>query len=60
MSDDELRTQEHELVEELFRLRLRRVTSQLGNPMKPRQTRRTLARVKTLLAERSAAGKGAR
>jgi large subunit ribosomal protein L29 len=55
MSDDELRTKEHELVEELFHLRLRRATSQLPNPMKMRTTRRDLARVKTALRERTAA-----
>jgi large subunit ribosomal protein L29 len=56
MSDDELRTKEHELVEELFHLRLRRATSQLPNPMKMRTTRRDLARVKTALRARHAAG----
>ena len=54
MSDDELRTKEHDLVEELFHLRLRRATSQLPNPMKMRTTRRDLARVKTALRARSA------
>ncbi len=56
MSPDELRAREHELVEELFHLRLRRATSQLPNPMKVRETRRDLARVKTLLRERSGSG----
>jgi large subunit ribosomal protein L29 len=55
MSDDELRTREHELADELFHLRLRRATSQLPNPMKVRETRRDLARVKTVLRQR---GKG--
>ena len=54
MTDTELRTKEAELVDELFHLRLRRATSQLANPMKPRTTRRDLARVKTLLRERAA------
>ena len=53
MSDDELRKKASELVDELFHLRLRRATSQLANPMKVRQTKRDLARVKTLLAARS-------
>jgi large subunit ribosomal protein L29 len=52
LSDVELRTREHELADELFHLRLRRATSQLPNPMKVRQTRRDLARVKTLLRQR--------
>ena len=53
MSDVELRTREHELADELFHLRLRRATSQLSNPMKVRQTKRDLARVKTLLRQRT-------
>ena len=52
MSDVELRTREHELADEVFHLRLKRATSQLPNPMKVRQTKRDLARVKTLLHER--------
>jgi large subunit ribosomal protein L29 len=59
LSDDELRTRERELVEEAFRLRLRRSSGQLANSMKPRQTRRTLAQVKTLLRERQGARGGA-
>ena len=54
MSDDELRTHERELTEELFHLRLRRASSQLPNPMKVRDTRRDLARVKTVLRQRRA------
>ena len=53
LSDVELRTREHELADELFHLRLRRATSQLPNPMKVRQTKRDLARVKTLLRQRT-------
>ena len=58
MSNDELHAKEHELVEELFHLRLRRATSQLPNPMKMRTARRDLARVKTALRAR-ATGAGA-
>ena len=54
MNDDELRTRERELTEELFHLRLRRASSQLPNPMKVRGTRRDLARVKTALRQRRA------
>jgi large subunit ribosomal protein L29 len=54
LSPDELHAKERELVEELFHLRLRRATSQLPNPMKVRETRRELARVKTVLRERRA------
>ncbi len=60
LSVDELRTRERELVDEVFHLRLKRATAQLPNPMKMRQTRRTLARVKTLLRERTAGAAVAR
>ncbi len=59
LSVDELGVRARELTEELFHLRLRRATSQLPNPMKVRETRRDLARVKTLLRERARAGSGA-
>jgi large subunit ribosomal protein L29 len=52
LSDDELRTRERELADDLFHLRLKRATSQLPNPMKVRQTRRDLARIKTVLRQR--------
>jgi large subunit ribosomal protein L29 len=55
LSDDELATRERELLDELFHLRLRRATSQLPNPMKVRETKRDLARVKTVLRERRGA-----
>jgi large subunit ribosomal protein L29 len=55
MSVDELNAKAGELLDELFHLRLRRATSQLANPMKMRQTKRDLARVKTLLGERARA-----
>jgi len=54
LSLDELRTRERELIDEVFHLRLKRATAQLPNPMKMRETRRALARVKTLLGERTA------
>jgi large subunit ribosomal protein L29 len=53
MSTDELHARERELTDEVFHLRLRRATAQLSNPMKLKQSRRTLARVKTLLGERA-------
>ena len=54
LGEAELRSRASELTEELFHLRLRRATSQLPNPMKVRETRRELARVLTLLGERTA------
>jgi large subunit ribosomal protein L29 len=59
MNDGELRNRERELTDEIFRLRLRRAAGQLASPMKPRDARRTLARVKTLLRERAGARGGA-
>ena len=56
LSTDELHAREREIGEEIFHLRLRRATSQLTNPMKLRESRRTLARVKTLLRERVSQG----
>ncbi len=56
LSTDELHARERELADEIFHLRLRRATSQLTNPMKLRESRRTLARVKTLLRERAPQG----
>jgi large subunit ribosomal protein L29 len=53
MSVDELHARERELTDEVFHLRLRRATSQLSNPMKLQESRRSLARVKTLLRERA-------
>ena len=52
MTDNELQARARELQDELFHLRLRRATSQLPNPMKVRETRRDLARLKTVLTDR--------
>ena len=53
MSTDELQARLGELGDELFHLRLRRATSQLTNPMKVRETRRDVARLKTQLRQRA-------
>ena len=44
--------------EELFRLRFRSATQELENPNLPRQIRRDIARLKTILRERELAGQG--
>jgi large subunit ribosomal protein L29 len=54
-SEEELRTRETELVEQLFAFRLQKVTGQVESPAKVRQTRRDLARVLTILRERQGA-----
>jgi large subunit ribosomal protein L29 len=48
---EELRARERELAEQLFALRLQRVTGQLEKPSKMRTARRELARVLTVLRE---------
>jgi len=49
---DALLKREEELEDEVIRLRLRRATGQLSNPMARRSARRSLARVKTLIRQR--------
>ena len=53
LSDAELETRLRETEEELFMLQLRRATSQLENPMKVREVRRDLARLRTIERERA-------
>ena len=52
MGPDELRTKERELLEQLFRLRVQKSLGQLENAIKLRETRRDVARVKTVLKEK--------
>ena len=54
-SNDELQLRERDLSEQLFKLRFQRATGRIENPMKIRQVRREIARIKTLLGERSRA-----
>ncbi|HEX9943702.1 MAG TPA: 50S ribosomal protein L29 [Thermoanaerobaculia bacterium] len=49
---EELRDRERELAEQLFALRLQKVTGQLEKPARVRQVRKDLARVLTILRER--------
>jgi len=51
---EELRAKEGELAQQLFVLRLNKSTGQLESPAKVRQARRELARVLTVLREKSA------
>lgn len=50
---DELKSKETELKKELFNLRMRHSTSQIENPLKIRALRRDIARVKTVIAEKT-------
>ena len=53
ISIGELNQKRGELKEEIFHLKLRRATSRLENPMKLREAKRDLARVETVLRERT-------
>ena len=53
---EELRRTVRKLEEDLFKNRLKQNTNQLENTMLIRNTRRDIARVNTVLAERSRAG----
>jgi large subunit ribosomal protein L29 len=54
MSAEELNTKERELSEQLFKLRFQKSIGQLDNALKIRETRRDIARVKTVLRQRRA------
>lgn len=54
-SENELQTRERELSEQLFKLRFQRATGRMENPMKIRQVKREIARIKTLLNEKAQA-----
>jgi len=56
LGDEELAQKRVELREEIFHLKLRRATGRLENPMKLRQDRRELARIETLLREKTLKG----
>jgi large subunit ribosomal protein L29 len=51
MTMDELQKQLVSLKEELFNLRFQLATGQLDNPMRVRDVRKSIARVKTVLHE---------
>jgi large subunit ribosomal protein L29 len=49
---EELHERERDLAEQLFALRLQKVTGQLEKPSRVRQVRKDLARVMTVLTEK--------
>ena len=53
LSVEELKAKENELKAELFNLRFRHATGQLNNPMLLKETKRNIARVKTLINSRA-------
>lgn len=52
----ELQKELSELKSELFKLRFQLATNQLENPMKLKQVKRSIARVKTIMRERELKG----
>jgi len=57
MSQENLETRLAELTEERFRLRFRSATESIENPMRFRTIRREIARIRTILKEKSGAGR---
>lgn len=55
MTDKELQTKLNELKSELFFLRFKNATNQLTNPMILVETRRDIARIKTVIRQREIA-----
>ncbi len=55
MTLDDMKAKAEELNKEIFALRMRNVTSQLENPLKIRTTRRDIARIRTVIAEKERA-----
>ena len=53
LSDDELRQQLSDKVDELFRLRVRGATERVENTALSGNLRKTVAQIKTVLAERT-------
>jgi large subunit ribosomal protein L29 len=56
LSVEELKEKEKEIGQELFNLRFQKATGQLGNTAMIRQTKKDLARVKTILRELEISG----
>jgi large subunit ribosomal protein L29 len=54
MSSEELTAKERELSEQLFKLRFQKSIGQLDNALKIRETRRDIARVKTVIRQKRA------
>ncbi len=53
MSEEELRNKERDLIDQLFKLRFQHELGQLENASKLRNVRRDIARIKTVLREKS-------
>lgn len=55
-TQEELQKELGELKSELFKLRFQLVTNQLENPMKLKDVKRSIARIKTVIREREIKG----
>ena len=55
MSEAELNSELVRMKKDLFNLRFQQVTGQLENPIKMRETKRDIARVKTIIREKELA-----
>ena len=52
LSIDELRVKQRDLVDELFKLKIRHTTGQLDSPAALKNVRRDIARIKTVLGRK--------
>ena len=52
---EELKTEEQELKEQLFKLRFQHATSQISNPLELNAVKKDIARVKTIIREKELA-----
>ena len=55
MSEAELNAELSKMKKDLFNLRFQHVTGQLENPIKMRETKRDIARIKTIIREKELA-----
>jgi large subunit ribosomal protein L29 len=55
-TQDELNKELGELKSELFKLRFQHATNQLENPMKLKDVKKSIARIKTIMRERELKG----
>ena len=56
MSVDELHSREKDLDDQIFRMRIQKSMGQLAEPARVRTLRKDLAKIKTILREKSTAG----
>ena len=56
LSNEELASQLKDSKQELFNLRFQLATGQLDNPIRIREVKRTIARIKTIMRERELGG----